>query len=172
MATVDEVPQIFTIEIGESKPRQLTFSKAPKDDPAWSPDGKTIMYWANVDKVRHIYLLSVDDPQEPGRRVTSGGEGPVNDPSWSPDGRTIAYTHVTGDGISDIWLIGADGTNARALTDDPAREMDPTWSPDGGWIGFVRGPLGEPKITIIKADGSEEHTLTRGAAREGHPGWS
>jgi Tol biopolymer transport system component len=50
--------------------------------------------------------------------------------------------------------------------------MDPTWSPDGRWIGFVRGPLGEPKITIIKADGSKEHTLTQGTAREGHPGWS
>ncbi len=172
MAVVDKVPQIFTIRIGGSTPRQLTSSKTSKDDPAWSPDGKTIMYWANVNKVRHIYLLPVDEPREPGRRVTSGDEGPVNDPSWSPDGKTIAYTRVTGDGVSDIWLIGADGTNARALTDDPAKEMDPTWSPDGGWIGFVRGPLGQPKITIVKSDGSEEHTLTRGAAREGHPGWS
>jgi Tol biopolymer transport system component len=172
MRTVDNVPQMFTIVIGQSTPQQLTYSKASKDDPAWSPDGKTVMYWATVNKVRQICLLSVDHPQEPVRQVTFGRAGPVNDPSWSPDGKTIAYTHMTGDGLSDIWLIDADGGNARQLTDDPEREMDPTWSPDGTWIGFVRGSLGAPKITIIKADGSQEYTLTRGTAREGHPGWS
>jgi Tol biopolymer transport system component len=172
MRTVDNVAQIFTIVIGQSTPQQLTHSKASKDDPAWSPDGKRIMYWTTVNNVRQICLLSVDHPQERVRQVTSGAAGPVNDPSWSPDGKTIAYTHITGDAISDIWLIDADGRNARQLTHDPEREMDATWSPDGTWIGFVRGSLGAPKITIIKADGSQEYTLTRGAAREGHPSWS
>jgi hypothetical protein len=172
MRTVDNVPQMFTVVIGQSTPKQLTHSNAPKDDPAWSPDGKTIMYWAMVNKVRQICLLSVDDPREPGRQVTSGDAGPGVDPVWSPDGRTIAYTHDTGDGTSDIWLIDADEGNAHPLTDDPQHEMDPTWSPDGTWIAFVRGPIGAPKITIIKAGGSREYTLTRGTAREGHPGWS
>jgi TIR domain/WD40-like Beta Propeller Repeat len=172
MRTVDHVSQIFTIVIGESAPKQLTYSRTSKDDPAWSPDGQTIMYWATVNRVRQICLLAVNHPQDPVRQVTFGDAGPGNDPSWSPDGRTIAYTHSTGDGISDIWLIDADGRNARQLTHDPEREMDPTWSPDGTWIGFVRGSLAAPKITIIKADGSREYTLTRGSAREGHPSWS
>jgi Tol biopolymer transport system component len=41
MRSVDSVPQIFTIVIGQSAPKQRTHSKASKDDPAWSPDGKT-----------------------------------------------------------------------------------------------------------------------------------
>ncbi|RZU48495.1 WD40 repeat protein [Krasilnikovia cinnamomea] len=169
---VDKVPQMFVITLGESKPRQLTRSSAAKDDPAWSPDGKSIAYWVDVDGVRQIYLLSVDDPQEPGQAVTSGDDGPAVDPAWTPDGKTIAYTKQTGPGVSDIWAVDADGTDAHQVTNDPAREMDPTWAPDGTWLAFTRGELNKPRITVVKADGSQEQTLTPADAREGHPCWS
>jgi actin-like ATPase involved in cell morphogenesis len=172
MRRVGEVSQLFTITIGESEPRQITRSNTAKDDPAWSPDGSTIVYWVQVKGVPQLHLLSVDDPEEPGRQITSGDAGPGVDPAWSPDGKTIAYTHITGRDKSDIWLVDVDGDNAREFTDHPDREMDPTFSPDGTWIGLARGDLARPKITIVKADGSDERVLTSGNAREGHPGWS
>ncbi|MBB4762390.1 Hsp70 family protein [Amorphoplanes digitatis] len=173
MRKVDGKAQIFVLKIGESDPTQLTSSDIVKDDPAWSPDGKTIAYWAEIDGERQIYLLTVKDPQEPGKQITKGDQGPAYDPAWSPDGTTIAYTHGTGPGISDIWLVGSDGKNARELTSDPEREMDPSWAPGNtGWLAFTRGVLEKPKITIIKSDGTDEETLTQGDAREGHPCWS
>ena len=93
-------------------------------------------------------------------------------PSWSPDGKTIAYTRKTSSDLSDIWLIGSDGSKARQLTFDGEREMDPSWAPGGDWLVFTRGVLERPKIVIVKADGSDEVTLTQGNAREGHPSWS
>ena len=167
---VDQRPQLFIVKLDGSEPIQLTYSDASKDDPAWSPDGTTIAYWVDVDKQRLIYLLNVDNPQEPGTPITT--KGPAVDPAWSPDGKTIAYTLNTGTGLSDIWLVDSDGTKPRALVTDAAREMDPSWSPDNGWVAFTRGPLDQPKITIAKADGSQEVTLTKEGDREGHPCWT
>jgi Tol biopolymer transport system component len=169
---VGKVPQMFVIKLGEKTARQLTTSNAGKDDPAWSPDGKSIVYWVSVNNVRQIFQLDVNNPVEPGKQLTKGESGPGVDPAWSPDGKHIAYTRGTGPGLSDIWLMAADGSNAHALAQDPAREMDPTFAPDGTWVAFTRGDLNKPKITIVKLDGSEERTLTKGTAREGHPCWS
>jgi Tol biopolymer transport system component len=173
MREVDGKAQIFILKIGESEPTQLTWSGLVKDDPDWSPDGKKIVYWAEVDGVRQIFVLTIDNPEEPGKQITKGDSAPGNDPAWSPDGKTIAYTHKTSDELSDIWLVGSDGSKARQLTFDADREMDPSWAPgDGGWVAFTRGVLAQPRIVIVKADGTEEETLTQGDAREGHPCWS
>jgi len=169
---VDGVQQMFVITLGESTPRQLTTSSNQKDDPAWSPDGKSIAYWVTVNDVRQIFQLDVDNPEEPGKQLTKGESGPGVDPAWSPDGTQIAYTHGTGKNLSDIWLMDADGTDAHPLAADPAREMDPSFAPDGTWVAFTRGALEEPKITIVKLDGSGEKNLTKGGNREGHPCWS
>ena len=172
MRKVGDTPQIFTVTIGETEAEQLTRESGVKDDPAWSPDGRTIAYWAYQGKQRQIFLLDVANPDEPGLQVTDGENGPGVDPAWSPDGRTIAYTRGTGRDISDIWLVGSDGENARPLTDHKDREMDPSWSPDGSWLAFTRGVLAKPKIVVARADGSLETTLTTGNRREGHPCWS
>jgi Tol biopolymer transport system component len=52
-------------------------------------------------------------------------------PSWSPDGQTIAFTHSDPSDPCDgsIWLMGADGSNARSLTAGAcdAVLMRPVW---------------------------------------------
>src|SRR5215211_5251182 len=66
----------------------------------------------------------------------------ADDPAWSPDGERIAYVVRESNGASDIWVIGADGSNPRAFTycDPPECVQDgsPAWSPDGSRIAFVR----------------------------------
>ncbi|WP_212989280.1 Hsp70 family protein [Actinoplanes auranticolor] len=172
LRSVDGSPQIFAIEIGESKPKQLTWAPGKKDDPAWSPGGGAIAYWKLVGKQPQIFILNANDPEEPGLQVTDDDTGPGVDPNWEPNGGRIAYTRITGDRESDIWLIRSDGEQARQLTEHEDREMDPSWSPDRKWLAFSRGPLEKPKIVIAEVDGPAEHVLTEGDAREGHPCWS
>jgi dipeptidyl aminopeptidase/acylaminoacyl peptidase len=90
----------------------------------------------------------------------------------------IVYSSVAG----DLWIVEADGSHRRRLTDSGAGiDYSPTWSPDGKRIAFrtTRGaspPGVDPSnIFIINTDGSGERQLTppRGAAAGGlFPAWS
>ena len=62
-------------------------------------------------------------------------------PAWSPDGKQLVFTGYDG-GISDLYIVNADGTGYRQLTDDRYADLHPVWSPDGTTIAFAtdRGP--------------------------------
>jgi TolB protein len=66
----------------------------------------------------------------------------------------------------DIYVINADGSGLRRLTDG----MDPAWSPDGKKVAFARwrDPRG---IYVIDEDGSNE-TLLFGWSQAKAPAWS
>ena len=89
----------------------------------------------------------------------------------------IVYSSVQG----DLWIVEADGSNRRRLTDSGAGiDYSPTWSPDGKRVAFrtTRGSPSGPdpsNIFVINADGSGERQLTpaRGQAAGGlFPAWS
>lgn len=73
-------------------------------------------------------------------------------PSPSPDGEQIAFMSDRA-GNWDIYLINADGSNLRRLTDDEARDGLPTWSPDGNAIAFVSERGGVWAVWVMTPDG-------------------
>jgi molecular chaperone DnaK len=167
----DGVPQIFIQPIAGGDAKQLTRSKDDKDDPVWSADGKSIVYWARHDGTKSIYSLSIADSQEPGTAITQPTLGDAVDPAVSPDGRQVLFTLVTSKTDSDVWLVGSDGSDPHAVADESSREMDPTWAPKGKWFAFVRGDYDHPQVVAERADGTDPTPLTQGSAREGHPCW-
>ena len=61
--------------------------------------------------------------------------------SWSPDSTKIIYMIEEDDGhaitASDLYVINADGTGKKQLTDTPDElESDPRWTPDGTKVVF------------------------------------
>ena len=60
----------------------------------------------------------------------SSGPGLNNPTAWSPDGTTIAV-FSTRDGNGEIYLIGADGTDERRLTDAPGNQFAQLWTTSG-----------------------------------------
>jgi len=72
-------------------------------------------------------------------------------PHWSPDGGRVAFLSDRG-GTKQLWVIPADGGEAKALTSGPLAPAEPRWSPDGRWIAFT-GKAGEP---AGRAEGREQ----------------
>jgi Tol biopolymer transport system component len=117
----------------------------------WSPDGQ----WFVTCSDRHpphargyqLYVMKTDGSQQ--RRLTEGG---LNcNARFSPDGRKILYLHQTHKEGNSIWVVDADGKNAREIVKTigvaghAARLVDPQagvldsafWSPDGKQIAVV-----------------------------------
>jgi Tol biopolymer transport system component len=85
-------------------------------------------------------------------------------PAWSPDGRRIVYTKYprkrNGTWFDDlsVWVMNADGSGKKELTQDPFQGFDPTWSPNGKQIALNRlewvkkGAFVD--VFVMNADGS------------------
>ncbi|WKD31176.1 protein kinase domain-containing protein [Streptomyces xanthophaeus] len=169
----DGVQQLFVVGVADGAARQLTSGGGQVEDPAWSPDGKSIAVCLQTGPGNwQIHVVDPADPNRAPQQVTRLPH-PALDPVWSPDGTTFAYTAGTyGAGTQgDIRLVNADGGDDRELVATSAHEMDPAWSADGTWVAFVRGPYEQPVIWAVRADKTGERALTTGATTEGHPTW-
>ncbi|HET8568503.1 MAG TPA: hypothetical protein VFM93_05895 [Candidatus Limnocylindria bacterium] len=108
-------------------------------DPDVSPDGRYVLVTSVSDLTFESFILRIDLTSGEVVNLTSmtAGALPVADskPRWSPDGTQIAFVSATGES-SQIFLMNADGTNVRQLTDDGRFNVDPAWSPDGRSIAY------------------------------------
>ncbi len=101
---------------------------------AFSPDGRYLAITAQKQGRDVMYLFDVYNGRE-SRRFDLDVES-VTGPSWSPDGKRIVFSGNRG-GITDLYVVNADGKNFRKLTDDKYADLQPQWSPDGKTIAFV-----------------------------------
>jgi TolB protein len=80
------------------------------------------------------------------------------DPAWSPDGQRIAFTSGNNSEGYNIFVVDADGTDMRQLTEHGGVWDHPVWSPDGTRIAFHAQcydvSFADHRIGIVGADGS------------------
>lgn len=145
---------LFTIKADGTEPRQLTDTREPEKHPAWSPDGKKIVFThGNVMTNIDLYLMDADGSNR--QRLT---EHPERDQraTFSPDGKTIAFVSQR-DGDVAVWLMDVDGANQRKLV----KGREPSFSPDGRRIAFTSSAFHDnDEIYLIDLDGSNMVQLT------------
>jgi len=89
----------------------------------------------------------------------------LSDPQVSPDGESVVFVRRQTDleankGRTDLWLVGADGTNLRRLTSHQAADSNPRWAPDGKSIWFISARSDSAQIWRIAIDGGEAEQVT------------
>ncbi|HEY1376584.1 MAG TPA: MdsD protein, partial [Gemmataceae bacterium] len=74
--------------------------------------------------------------------------------------------------LGDLWLVNDDGTNARRLTVNAARDAHPKFSPDGQWIAFSSNRYGNDDVFVMPANGGTARRITYHSASDTVVGWS
>jgi len=101
---------------------------------SWSPDSRYLVFAAKAKDYDDIVVF---DPRKSRaiRRIHVDLNG-ITSPVFSPDGKQLAFSGQNG-GISDLYVVNADGSGLQQLTNDKYAQLMPAWSPDGHTIAYV-----------------------------------
>ncbi|WP_205686814.1 alpha/beta hydrolase family protein [Caulobacter flavus] len=114
----DEWFQLF-VRDASGKEVQLTEAGTRNQSPAWSGDGK-VLVWSRATKGSANYDVVMRDPSAPdGRRVIFKGEGQVSPIDVSPDGKTVLLGRYYSIGESKRWLL--DVASGKTTELNPAK---------------------------------------------------
>jgi dipeptidyl aminopeptidase/acylaminoacyl peptidase len=119
-------PQIGVVDVATGKATPLTYEPHEHTSPAWSPDGRWLVWIRNDESgmSNDVVLAPADGSGAP--RILTTGKGWRSSPSFSPDGSRIAYLESTSVRTTDIWSMRPDGSGLLQVTSsmgriDPAR---------------------------------------------------
>jgi Tol biopolymer transport system component len=144
---------------GWSSAAQVTQGPYTDRQPAYSPDGRTIVFVSDRSGNRDLWRFARDTGEL--RRLTDH-EAIDWDPALSADGERLVFSSNRS-GRFQIWVAEADGGSPQRLT-DVENAQNPTWTADGEWIVYTRqdSAAGENGLWKIRSDGSEATRLLEG----------
>jgi len=132
---------VYALEIGQAEPVQL-FARSGAFESDWSPDGKTLVFSA-ADANSQFQLFEVNADGSGEKQLTASDTSKAS-PRWSEDGSTIAFAatilvpQVSRVAVRRhnlaVWLVNADGTGERSLTDVALDAWPLAWCRPGPWL--------------------------------------
>jgi Tol biopolymer transport system component len=159
---------IGTIDVATGKVKAVVDHDFPTGQdhlPRWSPDGRRLVFWRDVEQEQKIgvFVVNVDGS---GQRQLTKWDMQAGDADWSPDGKLIVFAtyplaNFQAVGHSELYTIRPDGKGLRRLTSygpDGPRAAHPRWTPDGKGIIYVRTTQeGRPRhLYYLSADGKQD----------------
>jgi len=145
-ATQEPIPATQTLYLLNPNNRQrievIQLAASVGDQIFWAPSGNHLLYFVDGsvgEPNNGLFMLDFTiglqyrlfDIESLSPRGISGHR-----PIWSANGERLAIVQPT-DYATDIFIMNADGTNYRNITDHPSYDLFPAFSPNGVWIAFV-----------------------------------
>jgi Tol biopolymer transport system component len=174
--------KIFVRPVGGGEGRRLTSGDFDDAQPAWSRDGRTVLFVRPRAKGARLEPGDVFGQYSGGDiwqvDVRSGEESKLVEnafnPSVSPDGTRIAVD-ASWAGPRRIWTVDPRGLNPQQITTDVSEavaHLRPRWSPDGKRIVFQNMESTRFDVRVADVATKEVAWVTNDVSRDIHPTWS
>ena len=157
----------------EGEPRELDLGGMAPIAPAWSSDGRAIVFGLLGGRAG-LWRVALSGGGKP-QPIAISGEG-LSAPAVSRQGGRLVYVRQIND--TNIWSLALAGPGRAAgppqkLIGSTLREVAPAFSPDGKKIAFSSNRSGNLEIWVCDSDGRNAFQLTSlGAPTAGSPKWS
>ncbi len=143
---------IFVGNLYDNQYQQLTTEDMGGNSPAWSADGRQIVFVGlERDNKRGIYTLAIDGSTSLQTIVKAGTYA---SPAWSPDGHQLAFAASRYRDLPDLFVVDEDcrlrcDREMIQITNDLVMDTSPVWSPDGTKIAFLSDRTGDYEIYLL-----------------------
>jgi dipeptidyl aminopeptidase/acylaminoacyl peptidase len=158
----------YVFEIAGKKLTQVTSGDYDDGDPAWSPDGRFLVFTSNRSEDpdhnfnSDIWLVAADNPDK-GMTLTrlTKNAGSDDSPAWSADGKWVAYVSQTDAKALDyatqhLAIVGAQGGTEKVLTQKLDRSASrPRFSADGQTIFCLIDDDGQQQLVSVSVASGE-----------------
>lgn len=162
----DYVYEIYEINLASGVITQLTDTLGVLKAPEVSPDGKSIVFGLGTkDDGEEIWVMDRSGANP--KRINKRGW----DPTWSPDGTQILFASDF-QGSIQLYVMNADGSGAKRITDFDALRGRSDWSPDGDWMVTYNGPAWKRELFLFHSDFSNLRQLTPPGGNSQGPSFS
>ena len=159
---------------GENRSSLPRYYYSPFDheiSPAWSPDGKELLFVSNRG---HLYGTGgfwrmKAEPGAEAREVHYEETAWKSRPEFSPDGKRLVYASYLGQTWHQLWLMPADGGDAFPISYGDFDNMNPRWSPDGRAITFISNRGGNTSLWLQEIPGGGQRQVQVKQRRYLHP---
>jgi Tol biopolymer transport system component/predicted Ser/Thr protein kinase len=161
---------------------QVTFAQGIQEYPAWSPDGRSLLYSGEVSKTHKIFRKDLASGQD--LQLTHGDFDDLQ-PTWSPDGRQVAFVRARQPGAKlqpgdvfgqfqdgDVWVLDLTSGKESKLADNA---FNPAYSRDGQHIALDASWAGPRRIWVLDREGHNPQQITTDTSEEVvhvAPAWS
>jgi len=152
---------IWKVRVSDGQAIPLTTDPHYDVQPAWLPDGRSVVFVRLDDSWTRHEILEV--PAEGGaeRSITVDTDffdysfgGKFGQPQISPDGQRILFPSQRS-GWTNYWLVDRSGGQPRAVAAERADQDGARWSPDGRHISYTTNHNGTFELRVVTvADGS------------------
>jgi TolB protein len=152
--------RLLVADADGARERLMLESREPLMSPAWSPDGKELVYVSFETGRPAIWRQRLSDAR---REQITNFQGLNGAPAWSPDGRKLALV-LSKDGNPEIYTFDLITRQFTRMTRHFAIDTEPNWTPDGQGIIFTSDRGGSPQIYKMSiANGALQRLTFRGS---------
>ncbi len=150
----DGTQDLWVVDSDGENLRRLTNHQSISLSPAWSPEGRRVLYTSYRSGLPRIYELDLETGAE--KQVPAPRTGDYFTPAYHPDGETVAFA-VVGGGRSGIFTYNlVRDCCFQTLTEGRSEDISPAFSPDGSRLVFNSNRLGvgAPQIYLMSYQNS------------------
>jgi Tol biopolymer transport system component len=156
----------WRIPVSGGTPTRLTSDLREGSWPAWTPDGRTLVFSSSRGGSRTLWQLAAEGGEPVALTV---GAGEDDQPEISADGRQLAYSNVRN--RWDLRVRNLANGAERTLMQRVIELLFPMFSPDGRHIAAFGRADYAVAIFTIGADGQNFRQLTTGRELNHMPRW-